>query len=82
MYVIDPMHNLFLGSAKTLFKLWKDSKLLSKPNIIDIENRVANMKATSDLGMLPSNITIPVLVVQEASYEFIFFVGCLQLWRA
>lgn len=29
---IDPMHNLFLGTAKKMFKIWVDSDILTKKN--------------------------------------------------
>ena len=30
MCIIDPMHNLFLGTAKRMLELWKDMNVLSK----------------------------------------------------
>ena len=28
--IIDPMHNLFLGTAKHIMTIWKDNNILSK----------------------------------------------------
>lgn len=56
MCIIDPMHNLFLGTAKKLFKIWIDKELLSKKDLNAIESRIEVMNATSDLGRLPSKI--------------------------
>jgi len=28
--IADPMHNLFLGTAKKMLKLWRDRKLLTE----------------------------------------------------
>ena len=35
--VIDPMHNLFLGTAKRMFQLWIEKDLLTKDKLKDIE---------------------------------------------
>ncbi len=38
--VIDPMHNLFLGTGKHSFKVWLDQGLLSKQHLAEIESKI------------------------------------------
>ena len=38
--VIDPMHNLFLGTAKRMFKLWVEKDLLTKSKLKLLEERI------------------------------------------
>lgn len=57
MCVIDPMHNLFLGTAKRVFSVWIQREILSKSDLAKIQERIEKISATSDLGRLPGNIT-------------------------
>ena len=55
-HVIDPMHNLFLGTAKRMFKLWIDNCILTQDNLAEIDRKIRNFKLGGDMGRLPSNI--------------------------
>ena len=54
---IDPMHNLFLGTAKRVFKLWVSKGHLSKQQLKQIEERLAKMEVPPEMGRLPKNIS-------------------------
>ena len=36
-HVVDPMHNLLLGAGKYVMTLWKESKILKKPQLEEIQ---------------------------------------------
>lgn len=58
-HVIDPMHNLFLGTAKHIMKnIWlgEDNAIISKENLKHIQEKVDSVKAPSFLGRLPKKI--------------------------
>ncbi|CAB4026113.1 Hypothetical predicted protein [Paramuricea clavata] len=55
-FTIDPMHNLFLGTAKAMFKIWVNNGLPSK-DLQKIEDRIKTIEIPSDLGRLPANIS-------------------------
>ena len=55
--VIDPMHNLFLGTAKSMFKLWMEQGLLNKKDIQTIEKRIKEFDVGTGLGRLPHKIS-------------------------
>lgn len=57
MCVIDPMHNLFLGSAKKMFKIWCEDGFLTKEKLREVQKRIENVEAPSDLGRLPGKIS-------------------------
>ena len=57
MCVIDPMHNLFLGTAKKMFKIWCESDILTKQSLQEVVERIQRVDAPSDLGRLPGNIS-------------------------
>ena len=57
MCVIDPMHNLFLGTAKKMFKLWCEKDILTKEKLKKVQENIETVKAPSDLGRLPGNIS-------------------------
>ncbi len=54
---MDPMHNLFLGTAKHVFKLWISKGHLSKQQLKQIEERLAMMEVPPEMGRLPKNIS-------------------------
>ena len=54
---IDPMHNLFLGTAKHVFKLWVSEGHLSKQQLKQIEERCHKMEVPPEMGRLPKNIS-------------------------
>lgn len=55
--VIDPMHNLFLGIAKTCFKLWVNRDILTKSKLENMEVKIARVELGGNLGRLPSKIS-------------------------
>ena len=58
MTVIDPMHNLFLGTAKHVFKdIWGEKhELHDKEKLCDIERIVECVHAPSEIGRMPHKI--------------------------
>ena len=57
MCVIDPMHNLLLGTAKHMVELWKVLGVLSPKQYDDIQARVDSYVCPSDMGRVPSKIS-------------------------
>lgn len=41
MTIIDPMHNLFLGTAKRMLTVWKDQKLLLPEHFDKIQEKIS-----------------------------------------
>lgn len=56
-HVIDPMHNLFLGTAKKMFKYWVEKDILTKESLKVIDNKLREFKISGDFGRLPNNIS-------------------------
>ena len=56
-HVIDPMHNLFLGTAKRMFKYWIEKDILTKEKLRLVETRIRDFKISGDFGRLPNNIS-------------------------
>ena len=54
--VIDPMHNLFLGTAKRMFQLWIERDLLTKEKLKLIEERINKLDVGTGFGRLPHKI--------------------------
>ena len=53
---IDSMHNIFLGTCKSVFDFWVKNSILSKGDIEEIENRVSLFKVPTGVGRLPGRI--------------------------
>ena len=57
MTVVDPMHNLFLGTAKYLIKnVWIQQDILTKSTMMAIQNTIDSMSVPTDLGRIPCKI--------------------------
>lgn len=55
--IIDPMHNLYLGTGKKAFKVWIKHHLLTDEALLKIETRAKNFIVPYDIGRLPANIS-------------------------
>jgi len=55
--VIDPMHNLFLGTSKSMFKLWIERGILTNNDLKTIDKKIAEIKHFTDIGRIPTNIS-------------------------
>ena len=57
IFVIDPMHNLFLGVAKHFSKhVFIEKGILSEANLKTIQERIDAMCVPSDIGRIPHKI--------------------------
>ncbi|XP_035697293.1 uncharacterized protein LOC118430485 isoform X2 [Branchiostoma floridae] len=54
--VIDPMHNLLLGTAKHVFKVFIELGVISKKDLDVIQCRINSMKVPHDVGRIPRKI--------------------------
>lgn len=54
---VDPMHNLFLGTAKYAFKHWETTGILGKRELKILEAKLEQMDVPSDMGRLPKRIS-------------------------
>uniref|UniRef100_A0A1A7YTN3 Transposase domain-containing protein n=1 Tax=Iconisemion striatum TaxID=60296 RepID=A0A1A7YTN3_9TELE len=55
--VIDPMHNLLLGTARHVFRLWTENRILSEHSLVEIQTRMGKMKVPCEVGRIPSRIS-------------------------
>ena len=54
-HIIDPMHNLFLGTAKYVFKLWADN-IFSKKQLKEITQKIDELNTATSIGRIPRKI--------------------------
>ena len=55
--VIDPMHNLFTGTAHKVLATWKEKKILTDEHFSSIQSTVDSFSVPSDIGQIPSKIS-------------------------
>lgn len=55
--VVDPMHNLFLGTAKYCLELWIKNNILSHDDVLKIEEKMSHFAAPHSVGRLPLKIS-------------------------
>ena len=54
--VIDPMHNLFLGTGKHMMEVWLSQEVLTPAKLLFIEESCQKFVVPDGIGRLPSNI--------------------------
>lgn len=54
--IIDPMHCLFLGIAKKVFKIWLSNDIVSEDQLVHIQKRVDEFRCPPDIGRIPYKI--------------------------
>ena len=54
--VIDPMHNLYLGTAKRMVQIWISKGLLTDKQFLEVQEKVDNIEVGSDIGRIPRKI--------------------------
>ena len=54
--VIDPIHNLLLGTAKCLFHKWIELGLLKQDDLNKIQNHINEIVVPPDIGRIPNKI--------------------------
>ena len=57
MCVIDPMHNILLGTSKMMVELWKSDSILSEADFDLIQLRVDSFVSPSEIGWIPTKIS-------------------------
>ena len=53
MHIVDPMHNLFLGTGKHMIQIWIKHNILSASNFESIQTFVDQITLPSDVGRIP-----------------------------
>ena len=54
--VVDPMHNILLGTAKMMMTIWKTKGLITHPQLDEIQRLVDSFITPSDVGRIPHKI--------------------------
>ena len=56
MTVIDPMHNLLLGTAKYILNVWKELNYLTNEHLIQIQSLINKFVCPGGIGRIPLKI--------------------------
>ena len=56
MCIIDPTHNLFLGTAKHTIEVWKSTGIITTKHFEEIQEKVNSFNCPNDIGRIPSKI--------------------------
>ena len=58
MCTIDPMHNLFMGTAKLMIRIWKELKFIDRNAQEKMQEKANQFVVPSSIGKLPKkNVT-------------------------
>ena len=82
MTVVDPMHNLFLGTAKHIVKkVWIERSLIVSHQFEDIQRKINAFKTPLDVGRIPRKIETGFAgftADQFKNWMVLFSIPCLK----
>ena len=55
-HVIDPMHNLFEGTEKSMFSIWIDREIITNKDLEQVDINIKSITMPYDYGWLPNKI--------------------------
>lgn len=79
--IIDPMHNLFLGTAKHVLQAWKERAIIKDSQFSDIQHKVDNILVSRKVGRIPGKILhgfSRFTADQWKSWTLVFSIFCLH----
>lgn len=57
MLIVDPMHNLFLGTSKRVIKkIWIGRQIISESDLDNIQSSITESVVPPDIGRIPLKI--------------------------
>ena len=80
-HVIDPMHNLLLGTAKYTFKAWVETDILKANDLEKIDKRIKMLKLPSDMGRVSKCISKSYKSMKAEEWKhwiLVYSIYCLQ----
>ena len=55
-HVIDAMHNLLLGMANNMMRIWCENGILSSRDLQSVQYVINSIVVSVDVGRIPSNV--------------------------
>lgn len=79
-HAVDPMHNLFLGSAKHTFSVWIQSGILTDDKIKSIDKMMNEMTVPSEVGRITKSMLLYKTMKADEwkNWVFHFSLFCLK----
>ena len=56
MTIVDPMHNLFLGTAKRMIKIWIQQDILTRSAMTTMQGTIDSMTVPTEVGRIPGKV--------------------------
>lgn len=78
--MVDPMHNLFLGTAKKMITICLEQNIISSRDFFQLQSLVDSFCVPSDIGGIPRKIATVFrgfTADQKKSWVIIFSIPCL-----
>jgi hypothetical protein len=79
MTAIDPMHCLFLGVAKHMFKIWKDDETLTEDDIGKIDSKLTKIDGSTRIGSLPKRLSLRTKLTADEWKNWTLFYSLIVL---
>ena len=81
MSIVDTMHNLYLGTAKNILKIWKEPGYLQKNELEQLQEKEDEFVVPCDIGKIPKKIVSSFDSFTSDEYKnwtILFSIYCLK----
>ena len=81
MSIVDPMHNLYLGTEKNILKIWKELGYLQKSDLEKLREYVDEFVVPCDIGKIPKKVVSSFYGFTSDEYKnwtILFSIYCLK----
>lgn len=55
-HLVDPMHNLFLGTSKRMLSLWKEKGYINHSNLEQLQQQIDSITPPANIGRIPGKV--------------------------
>lgn len=77
MSIINPMHNMYLGSAKHIIKVWLSTGTILEDSFETIQKRVDTIETPASLGKIPQFLHLLVDSPQNSGCTGLTYFPCM-----
>ena len=68
-HLVDPMHNLFLGTAKKMLRLWKEHGFIDDHKFQEIQDQIDVINPLPNIGKIPHKIAAGLSCIDAFTIE-------------
>lgn len=79
MTAVDPMHCLFLGVAKHVFKIWREDDTLNDEKLAAVDEKLLKFDGSTKIGSVPKRLSLRMKLTAEEWKNWTLYYSLIAL---